>query len=199
LPSGTSLEELRSLFDRLDHGFYEAALTAVHLVEWDKNSRYCGRCRGDLIPKTDMRAKECRECGKLEFPRISPAVIVLIERADTLLLARSARFAVPFFSVLAGFVEPGEGLEAAVHREIFEEIGIRVKNVNYFGSQPWPFPDSLMIGFTAQYESGEIRIDGEEIVEADWYRADNLPPIPGKLSIARQLIDWFIEKHMKRN
>ena len=194
-PAGLSLEELRSLFDRLEDGFYEAALTAVHLIDWDKNSRYCSKCRGELKPRTSERAKGCEQCGRLEFPRISPAIIVLIEKADTLLLARSARFPLPFFSVLAGFVEPGESLEAAVHREVLEETGIAVNDVRYFGSQPWPFPDSLMIGFTAQYESGEIKIDGEEIVEAGWYRADQMPQIPGKLSIARQLIDWFVANH----
>lgn len=135
------------------------------------------------------------ECKRLEFPRLSPAIIVLIERDDTLLLARSARFPAAFFSVLAGFVEPGESLEMAVHREVMEETGIAVNNIRYFGSQPWPYPDSLMLGFTAQYESGEIKIDGEEIVEAGWYRVDNLPQLPGKVSIARQLIDSFIKKH----
>ena len=194
-PAGVSLLELRSLFDRIEDGFYEAALTAVHLIEWEKDSQYCSRCRGDLTPKTNERAKQCKQCGKLEFPRISPAIIVLVENGDTLLLARSARFPLPFFSVLAGFVEPGENLEAAVHREVMEETGIAVKDVRYFGSQPWPFPDSLMIAFTARYESGKIEIDDKEIVEAGWYRADNLPQIPGKLSIARRLIDWFIAKH----
>jgi len=187
--------ELRSLFSRLDDSFYEIALTAVHFVEWDKNYQYCGRCRGALKFRTDVRAKECEECGRLEFPRVSPAIIVLIEKDDTLLLARSSRFSGEFFSVLAGFVEPGENLEDAVHREVKEEIGITVKNVTYFGSQPWPFPDSLMVGFTAEYESGEIKVDGEELVEAGWYRTDNMPRIPGKLSIARKLIDWFVEKH----
>jgi NAD+ diphosphatase len=195
VPAGFSLDELRSLFDRVDQGFYEAALTGVHVVEWDRNSRFCGKCRGELKPMTDVRAKECAECRRMEFPRISPAIIVLVEKDDTLLLARSPRFAGQFFSILAGFVEPGESLESAVHREVMEETGIRVRDVQYFGSQPWPFPDSLMIGFTAQYESGEIRIDGEEIIEAGWYHADNLPQIPGKLSIARQLIDWFVAKH----
>jgi NAD+ diphosphatase len=197
LPAGVSLEDLRSLFERLEFVFYEAALTALHLVDWDKNSRFCGKCCAELKPRTDMRAKECAQCGRLEFPRISPAIIVLIEKEDTLLLARSARFPGQFFSILAGFVEPGESLEAAVHREVLEEAGIAVKDIRYFGSQPWPFPDSLMIGFTAQYESGEIVIDCEEIVEAGWFRADNLPHIPGKLSIARQLIDWFIDKHSR--
>lgn len=194
-PAGFSFEELRSLFSRIEGAFYHAALTAAHLVEWDKNHQFCGKCRGVLNARTDIRAKECNECGRLEFTRISPAIIVLIEKGNTLLLARSPRFAGEFFSVLAGFVEPGESLEAAVHREVMEETGISVKNIQYFGSQPWPFPDSLMIGFTAQYESGEIKIDGEEIVEAGWFRADQLPRIPGKLSIARQLIDWFVGKH----
>jgi NAD+ diphosphatase len=194
IPPGAALEDLRSVFSRIDDAIYEAALTAVHLLEWDRNSQFCGKCRGVLNLRTDIRAKECELCRRIEFPRLSPAIIVLVEKDNTLLLARSARFTAGFFSVLAGFVEPGESLEAAVHREVQEETGITVKDICYFGSQPWPYPDSLMIGFTAQYESGDIKIDEEEIVEAGWYRADNLPPIPGKLSIARQLIDWFIAK-----
>jgi NAD+ diphosphatase len=196
-PPETAFQELRSLFGCLEDGGYEIALVGVHLVEWDKTCQFCNQCRGKLKNRTDMRAKECEECGRLEFPRISPAIIVLVEKEDTLLLARSPRFPGEFFSVLAGFVEPGESLEEAVLREVKEETGITVKDIAYFGSQPWPFPDSLMIGFTAQYESGDIRIDGEEIVEAGWYRAENLPRIPGKLSIARQLIDWFIAKHSR--
>jgi NAD+ diphosphatase len=193
--SEAAFQEIRSLFARLEDDFYEIALLGVHLVEWDKNYQFCSRCCGALKSRSDMRAKECEMCGRLEFPRISPAIIVLVEKGDTLLLARSARFAGGFFSILAGFVEPGESLEEAVCREVKEEAGITVKDIAYFGSQPWPFPDSLMIGFTAQYESGEIRVDGEEIIEADWYKFDSLPEIPGKLSIARQLIDWFIQKH----
>jgi NAD+ diphosphatase len=194
-PVGARFQDLRSLFEVLETGVYEIALLGVHLVEWDKNCQFCSKCREPLRQRNDMRAKECTECGRLEFPRISPAIIVLIEKEDELLLARSARFPGSFFSVLAGFVEPGESLEAAVHREVEEETGILVKDIAYFGSQPWPFPDSLMIGFTARYASGEIRIDGEEIIEAGWFRADQLPEIPGKLSIARQLIDWFVERH----
>jgi NAD+ diphosphatase len=190
-----SFQELRSLFDLLETGIYEIALLGVHLVKWDKACQFCSACRGFLRQRIDMRAKECEECGRFEFPRISPAIIVLIEKGDELLLARSTRFPGSFFSVLAGFVEPGESLEEAVHREVKEETGILVKNITYFGSQPWPFPDSLMIGFTAQYASGEIRIDGEEIAEARWCKSDSLPQIPGKLSIARQLIDWFVERN----
>ena len=194
-PSGIAFQELRSLFDRLEEPLYEIALLGIHLIEWDKACHFCSKCRGTLQSRSDMRAKECEECGRLEFPRISPAIIVLVEKEDTVLLACSPRFAGQFFSVLAGFVEPGESLEEAVRREVKEEAGITVKDIAYFGSQPWPFPDSLMIGFTARYESGEIKVDGEEISEAGWYRPENLPRIPGKLSIARQLIDWFVEKH----
>ena len=193
--SNFTFRELRTLFDPLEEGFYEIALLSIHLIEWEKTCQFCSKCRETLQSRKDMRAKECMKCGRLEFPRISPAIIVLVEKENTLLLARSPRFPGRFFSVLAGFVNPGESLEDAVHREVREETGIEVKNITYFGSQPWPFPDSLMIGFTAQYESGEIQIDGDEIIEAGWYAPDCLPQIPGKLSIARQLIDWFVEKH----
>ena len=130
----------------------------------------------------------------LQFPRLSPAVIVLVQRGNQLLMARSRHFAPGVYSVLAGFVEPGETLEEAVEREVFEETGIRVKDIRYFGSQPWPFPHSLMIGFTARYAGGEIKINDEEIEDAGWYTADRLPGQPGKISIARQLIEWFVAK-----
>jgi len=197
-PEG-SFRELRSLYGFLQAEFYELALLGEHLVEWDRVYQFCSACGGRLKSRADIRAKECGACGRMEFPRISPAIIVLVERGDTLLLARSPRFVEPFYSVPAGFVEPGESLEEAVQREILEETGIRVKNVAYFGSQPWPFPDSLMVGFTAEYESGEIKVDGEEIVEAGWYKADNLPRIPGKLSIARKLIDRFVDKQSRNS
>ena len=192
---GIQFQDIRSLFGRLEEELFKVVLTAVHLVEWNGNCQFCSKCRGALKDRRDMRAKECESCGRLEFPRLSPAIIVSVEKEDKLLLARSARFTGEFFSVLAGFVEPGESLEEAVRREVMEETGIRVKDIAYFGSQPWPFPESLMIGFTAQYESGDIKIDGEEIVEAGWYGASELPKIPGSVSIARRLIDSFVEKH----
>ena len=192
---GAQFQDIRALFGRFEEELFKVVLTAVHLVEWDKNYQFCGACRGALKDRRDMRAKECESCGRLEFPRLSPAIIVSVEKDGMLLLARSARFPGEFFSVLAGFVEPGESLEEAVRREVMEETGVRVKDIAYFGSQPWPFPESLMIGFTAQYESGDIKIDGEEIVEAGWYRPSELPKIPGPVSIARQLIDSFVNKH----
>lgn len=194
-PSGWELRGLRSSYGVLQEELFKHAILAVHILGWEKTTRYCGRCGSLLIDRNDVRAKECGPCGHLIFPRISPAIIVAIERGDTLLLARASRFSENIYSVLAGFVEPGETLEEAVFREVKEEVGITVKNIRYFGSQPWPFPDSLMIGFNAEYGEGEIRIDGDEIVDAKWFPADNLPDIPGPISIARQLIDSFVDKH----
>jgi len=188
---------LRDLYEHLEKSHHKVAMKASHMIEWDRTTRYCSRCGAETRRTMDMNAKECPGCGFLIFPRISPAVIVLIERDNRVLLARARRFTAEIYSVLAGFVEPGETLEETVRREIEEEVGIRVRNIRYFGSQPWPFPDSLMIGFTAEYECGEIRIDEEEIVDAGWFDPDNLPNIPGKISIARQLIDWFVDVKSK--
>ena len=143
------------------------------------------------------RAKKCPKCDLLHFPRLAPAIIVLVEQGEKLLMARSRHFASGMYSVLAGFVEPGESLEEAAIREIREEVGISIKDLRYFASQSWPFPHSLMIGFTATYAGGKISIDNTEIEDAGWFTADNLPPLPGKISIARKLIDWFIAKHVR--
>jgi NAD+ diphosphatase len=126
---------------------------------------------------------------------VSPAIIVAVVKDRQLLLAHSTRFTAKFYSVLAGFVEPGETLEDCVQREVFEEVGVRVRNIRYFGSQPWPFPDSLMVAFTAEYAGGEIRVDPVEIADAGWFSAGALPAIPPRISIARQLIDWFATAH----
>jgi len=198
IPAGLELKDLRTLFSHLGEVSFAVAERAVHLTHWDKTSQYCSRCGHSLRFRESERAKECPNCGRLDFPRLSPAIIVAIEREGKLLLARAARFVEPFYSVLAGFVEPGESLEEAVHREVKEEVGISVKDVRYFGSQPWPFPDSLMIGFTATYAGGEIQIDGQEIVEAGWFDAESFPLIPGTISIARRLIDWFVSEKNKK-
>jgi NAD+ diphosphatase len=171
---------------------------AAQLIRWGRSHRFCGQCGSPAEDKADERAKACPRCGLTSFPRLSPAVIVAVVKGDKLLLATSPRFRVSFWSVLAGFVEPGETLEACVVREVREEVGITVKNVRYFGSQPWPFPDSLMLGFTAEYAEGEIRADGTEITDARWFGADNLPNIPPSVSIARKLIDWFVESNSKK-
>lgn len=191
-PNGATFIGLRRLFGTIPDDLFGMANLAAHLVHWDRTYRFCSRCGSPIEDREDVRAKGCCRCGLLVFPRISPAVIVLVKKKDEILLARSERFEAGLFSVLAGFVEPGETLETAVSREVKEEVGISISDITYFGSQPWPFPDSLMIGFTAEYLAGDISIDGEEIVEAAWFRAGSLPRIPDKISIARRLIDWFI-------
>jgi NAD+ diphosphatase len=198
-PAGMTFEGLRQLYGRLDEDLFWIAARAVQIVDWDRTHRFCGRCGTPLKTKSTERAKECPRCGLLHFPRLAPAIIVLVERGKELLLARSRHFMPGMFSVLAGFVEPGESLEEAVVREVREEVGIDVKDIKYFGSQPWPFPHSLMIGFTATYAGGEIAIDDTEIEDVGWFSVDNLPRIPGRISIARKLIDWFLAIQGRRH
>jgi NAD+ diphosphatase len=193
VPAETVLEGLRALYGRLPDEHFSIAGRAVQILLWDQTHRFCGRCGQPTVNAPAERAKLCPNCGLLSFPRLSPAVIMLIRRGDELLLARNRAFADGFFSVLAGFVEPGESLEETVAREVREEVGLEVFDIRYFGSQPWPFPHSLMIGFTATYASGEIRLQADEIAEAAWFHKNGeLPKLPGKLSIARRLIDSFL-------
>jgi NAD+ diphosphatase len=187
-----AFKDLRGLFGMLEEDLIWIAGRANQLVNWNQTHRHCGKCGKLTEYKTDERAKICPDCGLINYPRLSPAIIVAVLKNDRILLGRNKRFKLPFYSVLAGFVEPGETLEECVKREIQEEVGITVKNIRYFGSQPWPFPDSLMIAFVADYARGKICTDGSEIIDADWFAKDNLPQIPPKISIARQLIDWFV-------
>lgn len=191
VPEGMALTDLRALFGSLEERIIWIAGLGNQLVSWSRSHRFCGRCGRPTEDKTDERAKCCPDCGLINYPRLSPAVIVAVVKDDEILLARNKRFRGPFYSVLAGFVEPGETLEACVAREVFEEVGIRVGNIRYFGSQPWPFPDSLMVGFTADYRGGEISVDSNEITEAAWFARGAIPQVPPRISIARQLIDWF--------
>jgi NAD+ diphosphatase len=193
-PAGMAFEGLRQVYGRLDEDLFWIAARAVQIIDWDRAHQFCGRCGVPLKTQTDERAKACPKCGLLHFPRLAPAIIVLVERGNQLLLARSRHFMPGMYSVLAGFVEPGESLEEAVSREVKEEVGIEIKDIKYFGSQPWPFPHSLMIGFTATYAGGEISLDDKEIEDAGWFTAEKLPRIPGKISIARKLIDGFLAK-----
>ncbi len=195
-PAGMTFEGLREVYGRMDEDLFWIAARAVQVVDWDRTHQFCGRCGVPLKISQTERAKECPQCGLLHFPRLAPAIIVLVERGNQLLLARSRHFMPGMYSVLAGFVEPGESLEEAVVREVREEVGISVKDIKYFGSQPWPFPHSLMIGFIAAYAGGKISPDDSEIEDAGWFTADRLPRIPGKISIARKLIDWFIDKQV---
>jgi NAD+ diphosphatase len=183
---------LRELFGVLPEDLRSVAGRANQLVSWSRIHRYCGGCGNATRDKPDELAKICPRCGLINYPRLSPAVIVAVTRGNQLLLARNQRFKSGFYSVLAGFVELGETLEDCVAREVYEEVNIKVKHIRYFGSQPWPFPDSLMVAFTAEHEAGEISANPSEIVEAGWYSANNLPRIPPRITIARWLIDWFI-------
>ncbi|HEY8090819.1 MAG TPA: NAD(+) diphosphatase [Polyangiaceae bacterium] len=195
LPDGMVVLGLREAFSAFGQDGFMAAGLATQLVEWRTTHRFCGRCATPTERSTSERAVKCPACGLVAFPRIAPAVIVLVRRGEEALLARGARFPLPFYSTLAGFVEVGETLEDTVAREIREEVGVEVRSPRYFGSQPWPFPHSLMVGFTADWASGEIHCDPAEIVDAHWFQRDALPQIPPPLSIARRLIDaWLDEK-----
>ena len=194
LSESTCFVGLRELNGILEENLAMLAGKAVHIMEWDKNTLYCGRCGSETALKEEERAKQCPECGFTSFPKISPAIIVLIEKENKVLLARSPHFPQGRYSIIAGFVEPGESIEQAVVREVMEEVGVNVRNVRYFGSQPWPFPDSLMIGFTAEHAEGEIKVDGVEIEDAGWFRADEIPNVPGTFSISGQLIRYFIDR-----
>lgn len=186
---------LRKLYGRIPDEHWQIAGRAAQIVEFERTHRFCGRCGSPTQTNAADRGKVCPECRHMAFPRLSPAMIVLVERGDEVLLAWGQQFPGRFYSALAGFVEPGESLEDAVIREVREEVSVDVDNVRYFGSQPWPFPHSLMCGFTCSWKSGEIEIDPVEIVEAGWYTEDHLPPCPrGGMSIA----GWLIEDWLKR-
>ena len=194
VPEGVVPAGLRELFGRLEPPLHGVAGRAFQLIEWYRSHAFCGRCGHPTRPVEDERSRACEACGAAYFPRINPAVIMRIEREGRMLLARNRNFRGPFFSVLAGFVEPGESLEETVVREVEEEVGLEVTGVRYFGSQSWPFPSQLMVGFVATAGPGEIDLRDSEIEEARWVApGDALPPLPGPFSISRRLIDDFLE------
>ncbi len=194
-PSYGAATDLYSYYGRATELDWLVAGRAVQLVEWARTHRYCGRCATPTQMQAHERSMKCPACGLLAFPRLAPAMITLVTRGrDEVLLARGVAFRAPMYSCLAGFVEPGESLEDAVIREVREEVGVEVANVQYRGSQPWPFPHSLMVGFRAEWVSGDIVCDPTEILDAQWYTRDSLPPIPPRISIARKLIDAWLEE-----
>ena len=191
-PPDARLVSLRGALTLLDATSARLCLTAAHHRRWRLTSRFCGVCGAPTRIGDRGRAFECTACDHLMFPKISPAVIVQVTRPGQILLGRSARHPPGFYSVLAGFVDPGESLEGAVSREVKEESGIELRNIRYFGSQAWPFPDSLMVGFTAEYSAGELAAEDDEIDHVDWFSVPDLPPVPPPYSIARTLIDDFV-------
>ncbi len=180
---------LRPLFFAIPEPLLALAGRAFQIVEWDRTHRFCGQCATPMQDRPGERARECPACGHTAYPRVSPAMMVLVTRGPDMLLARASRFPSGMFSALAGFVEPGETIEDCIHREVREEVGIEVQDPVYFGSQSWSFPHSLMIAFTAEYAGGTLRPDETEIAEARWFAPDALPAMPPSLSIARKLID----------
>jgi NAD+ diphosphatase len=196
LPSGWQTSPVRDLSGLVPDSDMAIAAYAVRILDFDRSTAFCGRCGAKTRPSTTERARICTACNRVFYPRISPAIIVLVKRGEEVLLARSSRFPPGVFSVLAGFNEPGENLEQTVRREVSEEVGIAVRTIRYFGSEPWPFPDSLMIGFVAEFAGGEIRVDNEEIEEAGWFTRDTLPQFPSKTSISRALIEAWIRREI---
>lgn len=191
LGNDMSFRGMRSVFERVDSELFKLVGRAFQLLHHYQNNIYCPRCGNRMSAKDAEHAMVCSGCGFTSFPQISPAVIMAVTRGDKILLGRASRFRSGMYSTLAGFVEPGETLEETVAREVFEETGIKVGEITYFGSQPWPFPHSLMVGFTAVYREGSITIDENELEDARWFSADNLPPLPSEGTIARALIENF--------
>ncbi len=185
---------LRQSYYKLPHDLYLKAGKCHELLYWDSNTQFCGICGAPMKMHTDI-SKRCTRCGKEVWPQLATAVIVLIHRGDEVLLVHARNFKGNFMGLVAGFVETGETLEEAVHREVMEETNLAVTNLRYFGSQPWPYPCGLMVGFNADYVSGEIKLQTEELARGAWFTKDNLPQIPEKLSIARKLIDAWLESY----
>ena len=188
-PAGWQFSGLRALFFAMPEPIVALSGRAFQIVEWDRTHRYCGVCGTATHDKVGERARECPSCGHTAYPRVSPAMMVLVTRGREMLLARANRFPPGMYSALAGFVEPGETIEDCIAREVREEVGVEVVRPVYFGSQSWAFPHSLMIAFTAEYAGGELVPDASEIAEARWFTPETLPATPMSISIARKLID----------
>ena len=195
---GFKLTPLRHLLTRWAIHEFEYASRAIQLQQWQRSHLFCSRCGAHTVRHAKEYAMVCPACNYSQYPRLQPCVIVAITRHDgstpSILLARSPRFPIPMFSLIAGFVEVGETLENAVAREVFEEVGIDIKNIRYMGSQPWPFPSNLMIGFQAEYAGGDLVLQEDEIAEAAFYPFAQLPLLPPSGSIANRMIDQIINE-----
>lgn len=194
LPDGWRAAGLRAWFGALDDATLAIAMRAVQVLEWDRTHRFCGACGSPTEALGHERARRCAGCGLTAYPRICPAMMALVTRGRQLLLARGVNFPPGRYSALAGFLEAGESIEEAVVREVREEVGVDVGAMRYFGSQSWPFPNSLMIAFEAEYAGGELRADPAELADAQWFDVDALPQLPPRLSIARALIERACER-----
>ena len=197
---GSSFKPFRALLGLIPDTFFKICSRSVQLIDWHNLNKFCGSCGSQTSLHSLERAMHCLKCNKLYYPRISPCIIVLISKDEDILLARNKNFPSKFYSTLAGFVEPGENVEEAIHREIYEEVSIKVKNISYYGSQSWPFPSQLMLGFNAEYESGTVEPDGVEIDSAEWFSIYSLPQVPpANISISGKLIENYVTEKAKRN
>jgi NAD+ diphosphatase len=188
---GNSWQGLRTLFSVLEDSQFALAGRALQLIDWDRTHQFCGRCGTPTEAKREERVRVCPACKHSAYPRVAPAVMGLVRRKNQILLARSPHFPPGMWSALAGFVEPGESLEQCLAREVAEEVGVQISNIRYYTSQSWPFPHSLMIAFTCEWVSGELRPQDGEIEAANWFDVLQLPKLPSRISIARRLIDAF--------
>ena len=179
----------KDFLTQIDNKTQQQILRAVNWLTWNKNFQYCNKCGNKLYKMDNLTEKKCSFCYCSFFPNLAPAVMVLIQRNQEVLLARSSYFKPGMYSAIAGFIDIGESAESAAHREVKEEVGVEISRLEYFGSQSWPFPNSFMIAFKAHYLKGECKIDNNEIEDAKWFSLDNLPELPPYPSIARALID----------
>ena len=191
-PANCLALNLRQAYAHLSEPVWMRAGRAFQILDWWREHRFCGRCGEKTVEQQEELAMLCPACGLRSYPRLAPAVITAVTNGEEILLGRPRHFPDGMYSTLAGFVEPGETLEDAVRREVYEETGITVGGVHYFGSQPWPFPHSLMIGFAAETLERAIRLNDGELEDARWFPADAMPSLPGNMSIARRLIDAFL-------
>ncbi len=185
---------LRASYDLLDEDLYAVAGKAYELIYWDKHSRFCPVCGTATILHSAI-SKRCPACGYEIYPAVSPAVLVLIRKDDAVLLVHARNFKGAFYGLVAGFLETGETLEECVRREVMEETGLEITNISYFGNQPWPYPSNLMVGFTADYAGGTIRLQDDELSSGAFFTKDDLPELPRKPSLARRMIDWWLKQN----
>jgi NAD+ diphosphatase len=193
-PGTSGFSNLRMNIQNIDRTLFNLAGRALQICDWYRSHQFCGRCGEATTESQSDRSTVCAGCKLNFYPRLSPSIIVLVHKGDEVLLGRNHMFPEGLFSTLAGFVEPGESIEETVIREVKEEVGVNVSNLSYRGSQPWPFPNSLMLGFHAEYQSGDIVLQEDEIAEADWFACTELPLIPGKFAISRWLIDEYLSQ-----
>lgn len=193
-PPGYEFETLWSFLGKVEEPVFNLIGKARQIVEWHRDHQFCGQCGKETSSSDLDRSRKCPDCQQLFYPRLSPSIIVLVTRGEELLLAKNAQSRGNFYSTLAGFIEPGETIEEAVHREVMEEVGIRIRNLQYFASQSWPFPNSLMLGFHAEYDSGEFVLQDSEIADAKWFHYTDMPHRPANVSIS----GWLIEDYIRR-